>query len=130
MGAILLAASRHSKSSRDTPRLGHAPRNLHGAMRLAAPTAALKSWLEFLADTGNAGAELTFYSIHPGTDMPSRSAMLHPVAASGGVLALRHGVEWVPAALPLRGCSIHVDRRTSCWSSTRLFFWFFRLLCG
>ncbi len=122
MRAILLAALRYCKSSRGTPRLRRPPRTLHGALRLAAPNAALKSWLEFLADTGNAGAELTLYSIHPGTDMPSRSATLHPVAASGGVLALRHGVEWVPAALPLRGRSIHANRRTSCWSNTRPFF--------
>ena len=71
-------------------------KDLHGALRLAAPTAGLNSWLRRLVDAGNARAALTLSSIHPSADMPARTALLHPVAASGGFLA---SLDW-PALTP------------------------------
>ena len=102
MWAILPAASRHSKSSRGTPRLRRQPGTLHGALRLAVPTTALNSWLRLLADTAKAQAALTFSSIHLSADVSARSALLHPVAASGGVLAYLDWPALTPALTEIR----------------------------
>ena len=102
MRAILLPAPRRSKSSRGTPRLRHPPRTLHGALRLAALTTARNSWLRLLADTGNARVVLTFSSIHPSADVTARSALLLPVAASGGFLACLDWPALTPALTEIR----------------------------
>ena len=72
---------------------------------------------------------LTISSSHLTPDMPARSALLHRVAASGGVLvrldwpaltpALTEVRLLAPAAWSCRGCLIHADRRTSCWTAAR-----------
>ena len=101
MGAILRPAARHRKSSRGTPRLRRLSGTLHGALRLAAPTTGLDSWLRPLTDTGRSSCVdlLLHYSR---TDTPSRSELVHPVAASGGVLVLLDWLALTPALTEIR----------------------------
>ena len=86
MRAILHPAARHGKSSRGTPRLRLLPRPLHGAVRLAAWTTRVGYWSRFVASAQDAQTGLTFSLIHPSAELLARSAPLHPLAASGGVL--------------------------------------------
>ena len=97
MRAILLAAPRHGKSSRGTPRLRRPPRRLHGVPRLAAWTTRSSSWPRFLGCAQDAPPGRTHSLTHPDADLLARSALLRiHLAASGGVIVC---LEW-PALTP------------------------------
>ena len=117
MRAILLPAARHGKSSRGTPRLRRLPGTLHGALRLAARTTTAISWPRFLACTHDARRVLTSSSTHPSGEMPARSALLHPVAASCGVLVRLDWPALTPALSEIRLLTPRVDwrPRASAW---------------
>ena len=50
-----------------------------------------------------------------------RDCLWFPMSSSQSQLLLRvrHGVDQYFAAMPPRGCSVHADRRTFCWSTAR-----------
>ena len=102
MRAILLPAPRHCKSSRGTPRLRRLPRPLHGAVRLAAWTTRLGYWSRIVGSAQGAETGLTFSLIHSSTDLLARSAPLHPLAASGGVLVTLDWPALTPALTEIR----------------------------
>ena len=144
MTGILLADDQQGKSSRGTPRLRRVPGNLHGALRLAVPPESLSPWLWLCADVVGASTGVTFlpqpYGLgyiclkrdalssrrlwrlprvfglagaHAGPDL------IHPVCFRGihcGLEQLNRARRLLPTSPPL-GCSIHADRRTSCWSN-------------
>jgi len=86
MRAILLPAPRHGKSSRGTPRLRRLPGALHGALRRAAQTTRPDSWICLRSFAQDVERWLSLSLAHSDADMLVRGALLHPVAASGGVL--------------------------------------------
>ena len=102
MRAILHPAARHGKSSVGTPLLRLLPRSLHGAVRLAAWTTRVGYWSRFVASAQGAQIGLTFSLIHPSADLLARSAPLHPLAASGGVLVTLDWPALTPALTEIR----------------------------
>jgi len=139
---IVRAAARYDKSSRGTPRLRRPPRILHVAARLAVQAAPVNSWFWlwfwFGADAWDIGLGQTFSISRACAEGLAWSSLEQPLAIFHLARSWT-GAEWFQAVrsirgfatsqLPigparpssihcstLRGCSVHADRRTSCWS--------------
>jgi len=123
--SILLAASRHGKSSRGTPRLRGAPRSLQGAPRLALRTT------NVAGVPGRRGLSATLADcllkdllVAAGAEFPTcnRSLVMPELvrfSAPGAATRARTRRRDVFCGFAACGCSVHTDRRTSCSNTAR-----------